>query len=355
MKTANKVLSVFLSLVMLVSIFSAIPVSAKAASLPKTSISSIIAYPSGFKVNVKKQSKITGYSIQYSTASNFKKANSVKTTSTSLTLRKLSSSKKYYVRVRTYKKSGKKYTYSAWSASKSIKTLNKNASDPAHIKSLKVGPASFTVTTYASKSATRFQVRYSTKKNFSGAKTKTSKTGTISVTGLAESTTYYVQTRTYKTVKGKNYYSNWSPSKTVKTNKKPVTTTKPVITAPTTSNQNIKDVFNLVNKERANNGVAKLNYRNDLQKAADTRAKEIATSFSHTRPNGKNWDSAITVSFKTAAENIAYGKNDASSVMAAWMSSAGHKVNILNKNFTGMAVGCYEKDGTKYWVQLFVG
>lgn len=114
---------------------------------------------------------------------------------------------------------------------KAVTTLNKNASNPAHIKSIKAGHASFTVTTYASKNAKKFQARYSTNKNMNGAKTTTSDSSTIKVTGRAENKTYYVQTRTYKTVKGKNYYSNWSPTKSVKTQShsfKPVYKTEPV-------------------------------------------------------------------------------------------------------------------------------
>ncbi|MDE6111196.1 MAG: CAP domain-containing protein [Eubacterium sp.] len=365
MKIASKIFSVFLSLVMLFGISSAIPVSAEAASLPKTTISTITSYPCAFTVYVNKQKNVTGYQIQYATSSNFKGSKSVNTTGTSSAIKNRASATKYYVRVRTYKKSGKKYTYSAWSASKTVTTLHKNASDPAHIKSITAAPCAFTVTTYASKNAQKFQARYSTNKNFSGAKTTTSNSGTIKVTGRAGNTTYYVQTRTYRTVKGKTYYSNWSPAKTVKTKPKQVTTTKPATTKPTTTkpatvtstNSNVKDVFNLVNNERVKNGVSKLTYRNDLQSAADTRAKELVTKFDHTRPNGTDWYTVIpaSVSIKTGGENIAYGKKDANAVMDSWMNSAGHKANILKKEFTGIAVGCYEKDGVKYWVQLFVG
>ena len=36
------------------------------------------------------------------------------------------------------------------------------------------------------------------------------------ITGLKKGKTYYVKVRTYKTVKGKKYYSGWSKVKTVK-------------------------------------------------------------------------------------------------------------------------------------------
>ena len=119
----KRILSLLLSVVMLVSAMSLVDFSAFAASkLPATSITSLSAKDNGFKIKWKKKSGITGYQIQYSTNSKFKKGNksikikNAKTGSKKIT--KLKSNKKYYVRIRTYK--GKKY--SKWSKVKSIKT-----------------------------------------------------------------------------------------------------------------------------------------------------------------------------------------------------------------------------------------
>lgn len=93
-----------------------------AASMPTTTITSVKAQSKAFTVKWKKKSGITGYQIQYSTNSKFKKGNksikikNAKTISKRIT--KLKAAKKYYVRIRTYK--GKKY--SKWSKVKSIKT-----------------------------------------------------------------------------------------------------------------------------------------------------------------------------------------------------------------------------------------
>ena len=93
-----------------------------ATKIPSTSISSIKVKNEAITVKWKKKSGITGYQIQYSTNSKFKKGNksikikNAKTISKKIT--KLKVAKKYYVRIRTYK--GKKY--SKWSKVKSIKT-----------------------------------------------------------------------------------------------------------------------------------------------------------------------------------------------------------------------------------------
>ena len=119
----KKIFSLLLSFVMLISIVSLVDFPAFAASkLPATSITSLSAKDNGFTVKWKKKSGITGYQIQYSTNSKFKKGNksikikNAKTISKKIT--KLKVAKKYYVRIRTYK--GKKY--SKWSKVKSIKT-----------------------------------------------------------------------------------------------------------------------------------------------------------------------------------------------------------------------------------------
>lgn len=71
----------------------------------------------------KKNTKVTGYQVQYSTSSKFKSAKTVtvkgcKNTSKNIT--KLTKNKKYYVRVRTYKTVSKVNYYSGWSNVKSI-------------------------------------------------------------------------------------------------------------------------------------------------------------------------------------------------------------------------------------------
>ena len=47
-----------------------------------------------------------------------------------------------------------------------------------------------------------------------------------------------------------------------------------------------QQVLNLVNKERRSQGLSALSLSAEAQQAARVRAKEIVSSFSHTRPNG---------------------------------------------------------------------
>ncbi|MCD7715267.1 MAG: leucine-rich repeat protein [Lachnospiraceae bacterium] len=87
---------------------------------------SIVKSTSSKKLTVKwkKKSKVTGYQIQYSTSSTFKSSRTVTVkgaAKVSKVLSSLKKGKKYYVRIRTYYKSGGTTYYSAWTAKKSAK------------------------------------------------------------------------------------------------------------------------------------------------------------------------------------------------------------------------------------------
>ena len=89
-----------------------------------TSITKLTSGKGKFTAKIAKQkTQTTGYEIQYSTSRKFKGAKKVtlKNSATSKTVKKLKRNKKYYVRVRTYKKSGKTTCYSSWSKTKTIK------------------------------------------------------------------------------------------------------------------------------------------------------------------------------------------------------------------------------------------
>lgn len=118
-----------------------------------------------------------------------------------------------------------------------------------------------------------------------------------------------------------------------------------------------EQVVELVNQERTKAGLSAVTLDQNIASAALVRAKEIETSFSHTRPNGSKFSTALTeqgVTFKGAGENIAWGQKSPEAVIPAWMNSEGHRANILNKNFTKIGVGYYQNAaGRNFWTQLF--
>lgn len=108
--------------------------------------------------------------------------------------------------------------YYSGSLSGSFK-INPYAPKISSLKALKKG---FSVKwkKQSSSIASGYQVQYSTRRDFKGSKTvrlSSYKKYSLNKTGLSAKRRYYVRVRTYKTVSGKNYYSSWSPAKTVTT------------------------------------------------------------------------------------------------------------------------------------------
>ncbi|MDE6413570.1 MAG: fibronectin type III domain-containing protein, partial [Eubacterium sp.] len=91
-----------------------------------TTLSSVTAASKAFTVKWKKQkTQTTGYQIQYSISSDFSNPKTVtvsKNSTTSKKITKLTTKRKYYVRVRTYKVVGKTKVCSAWSKAKTVTT-----------------------------------------------------------------------------------------------------------------------------------------------------------------------------------------------------------------------------------------
>lgn len=124
-----------------------------------------------------------------------------------------------------------------------------------------------------------------------------------------------------------------------------------------TVNPYVTRILELVNEERAKAGLTALELDTDITAAANVRAVEIKQSFSHTRPNGTSFSTALKeqgVSYRGSGENIAWGQKSPEQVMDGWMNSEGHRANILNANFKNIGIGYYQdQNGVNYWVQLF--
>ena len=129
---------------------------------------------------------------------------------------------------------------------------------------------------------------------------------------------------------------------------------------PESSSDFGSSVLALVNSYRSSAGFSPLKYSSAMQKAADTRAMECASSFSHTRPDGSKAYTALTergISFTAFGENIfaASGMSSVSAeyVVEQWMASQGHRENILRDSFTHMCIGVASQSDEIYVVQLF--
>jgi len=121
-----------------------------------------------------------------------------------------------------------------------------------------------------------------------------------------------------------------------------------------------RDVLTLVNQERAKNGLGALAWGTTCEGAAMVRAREIMTSYSHTRPDGSAFDTACPVpaSGGKAGENLNAGNAAVSpeTVVASWMASPDHRANILDPDFKYVSVGFIFDPSSSYktyWSQYF--
>ena len=124
-------------------------------------------------------------------------------------------------------------------------------------------------------------------------------------------------------------------------------------------------IFTQTNEFRAENDRAPLTYLSQYQTVADLRAKEQATSYGHTRPNGEP--------YYTAFEELGYGDRLAAGLngenagrmqgtwffedwaVNGWSVSPGHRQAMLADAADGIVVGCYYDPVTQYYyaIQMF--
>lgn len=116
----------------------------------------------------------------------------------------------------------------------------------------------------------------------------------------------------------------------------------------------------LVNEARAEAGLKPLYMVPYLNDVANLRARECIEVFSHYRPNGELFITALDtniVGYSAAAENIAAGSGTAEATFNQWKNSESHWNSIMNPDYTHIGIGvCYEPNSTYkwYWSQFFI-
>lgn len=119
------------------------------------------------------------------------------------------------------------------------------------------------------------------------------------------------------------------------------------------------DVLTLVNKVRIKNSLNQLTWGDTCADGANIRAVESKTEYSHTRPDGSSWSTVCPApEGGVSGENLAIGNAAVSpaTVVALWMGSEGHRANILNPEYTKLAVGFdfdLDSEYKTYWSQFF--
>lgn len=134
--------------------------------------------------------------------------------------------------------------------------------------------------------------------------------------------------------------------------------------APTTANSGYsadeKRAFDLLNADRAKNGLKPLKFNLQLTALGGKYAQDMINRkfFAHNDPDGKSpFDrmKAAGINYSYAGENLAINSN-VTTAEQAFMNSPGHRANILSPNYTDVGVGVrYDAKGSAYVVQEFIG
>ncbi|WP_139368248.1 CAP domain-containing protein [Evansella clarkii] len=108
-----------------------------------------------------------------------------------------------------------------------------------------------------------------------------------------------------------------------------------------------RQIFDSTNKIRERHGLTELEWEDDTAYVAYLHSKDMFEDeyFSHTSPNYGELQHRLEageVNFWTAAENIAAGYVDGLAAVEGWLNSEGHRVNLLNEEFTHLGVGVYQ-------------
>jgi uncharacterized protein YkwD len=116
-------------------------------------------------------------------------------------------------------------------------------------------------------------------------------------------------------------------------------------------------LFNAMNAERTQRGLHALHWDDDLYRAAEGHAREMAAraSISHQyqgEPDLSVRAKSAGVRFSVIAENVAEAPT-AVDIHAAWMRSPGHRENILNSRVDSVGIRVIRRDGQLYAVQDF--
>lgn len=108
-------------------------------------------------------------------------------------------------------------------------------------------------------------------------------------------------------------------------------------------------VKNAINLERRKCGRVSVKTNSYLQKAAQTRAKQLSSRYSHKTPEGYNWTAAISLKYDyvaspSPAELIACDFSDPEELVAQFMNNSGTRKSIRVKNYNEIGVGTYLGD-----------
>ncbi|MGH7157875.1 MAG: CAP domain-containing protein [Candidatus Saccharimonadales bacterium] len=110
------------------------------------------------------------------------------------------------------------------------------------------------------------------------------------------------------------------------------------------TNMSVSSLVSDTNSQRSSGGLQALAANSKLNQAAQAKANDMAARnyWSHNTPEGNPpwvFFASAGYDYTAAGENLAYGFDDSSATITAWMNSPGHRANILNGEFAEVGFG----------------
>lgn len=127
----------------------------------------------------------------------------------------------------------------------------------------------------------------------------------------------------------------------------------------------VLEVINLTNNYRVQNNRSALSVDIDLTEAAQFHSQNMAIAdfFDHRDPQGRNSrDRAVSFGYESSlvGENVAAGQRTPQAVFDAWLTSSGHRANILSTTWNEIGAGFYSLANdtgsvnfNNYWTLVF--
>ncbi len=199
--------------------------------------------------------------------------------------------------------------------------------------------------------------------NSSQSTSETEKTSASEESSSSETETTEESTAAAATTATTTKKSATETKKPVTTTKKPVTTTeKPSgssLPALVNDSSFLNSAKSAINAERRKAGVSEMSIDYTMCKLAGVRAKEVSKNQSHTRPDGRKYntiyaDYGVTKP-KATGENIAWATrfDSARDIVNYWMESTlGHREVMLNGKYKRFGIAMIRSGGKDYAVLM---
>lgn len=123
-------------------------------------------------------------------------------------------------------------------------------------------------------------------------------------------------------------------------------------------------ILQLTNDLRIEQSLEPLSSNDQLEQAANMRAEETERSFSHTRPDGRDFyttlnENGLNYAYTIAGENLAMATHHledekmAEFLFNGWVESPGHYENLIKSEYQEIGIGVYFDGEILYITQIF--